>query len=214
MLDINLATIISRLITIVIAFTFHEMAHAASAYLFGDKTAANQGRITLNPIAHIDPIGALMILFAGFGWAKPTPVDEYTLRRRSPFAIAIVSVAGPISNLILAAIAAIPFRLSLLSFYGFTSKFFPTISEFLIEFIIINIGLFLFNLLPVFPLDGEKILYSFAPPELARLMDRIRPYGSLILMGLIMLGRLGKFDILGIILDKPLLSIFRLLLGV
>lgn len=214
MLNLNLATVISRIITIVIAFTFHEMAHAASAALYGDKTAANQGRITLNPIAHIDPIGALMILFTGFGWAKPTPIDDYRLRRSSPFAIAVVSVAGPVSNLILAAIAALPFRFKLISFTGFSSEYFPTISEFLIEFMIVNIGLFLFNLLPIFPLDGEKILYNFAPPELARLMDRIRPYGSWILMALIMFGRIGNFDLLGVVLDKPLLSIFRLLLGV
>ena len=115
MLNINLATFVSRAITLIIAFTIHEFAHAWAANYFGDSTPKINGRLTLNPLAHLDPIGSLMLLLVGFGWAKPVPVNPYTLRQRAPSALMWVSLAGPLSNFLLALLAAIPFQLALVT---------------------------------------------------------------------------------------------------
>lgn len=213
MLNLTPATVISRMITLIIAFTIHEFSHAWIANLYGDDTAARAGRLSVNPIVHLDILGTLMLLVAGFGWAKPVPINPYTLQRRSRYAIPLVSLAGPLSNLILAILAAIPFRLNLVAYSGISSTFFPTMGEFLIDFIIINITLFIFNLIPISPLDGEKIVYSFLPPGIARYMDLIRPYGSLILLGIIMMGQFGRIDVFSAIMTPPLTAIFRLIMG-
>jgi Zn-dependent protease len=155
-----------------------------------------------------------MLLVGGFGWAKPVPINPYTLQRKSPSANMIVSLAGPVSNMLLAILAAVPFRLELVTYAPSTSAFFPSISDFLLDFIVINISLLLFNLIPISPLDGEKVLYSLLPSKGARFMDTIRPYGPIILLGLIMLGNLGSMDILGAIMRPPLTALFRLLVGV
>ncbi len=115
MFNINLATFVSRAITLIIAFTIHEFSHAWTANYFGDSTPRINGRLTLNPLAHLDPIGSLMLLMVGFGWAKPVPVNPYTLRQRAPSALMWVSLAGPLSNFLLALIAAIPFQLGFLT---------------------------------------------------------------------------------------------------
>jgi Zn-dependent protease len=213
MLNLSPAIVISRMITLVIAFTIHEFSHAWVAYQFGDDTAARAGRLTLNPIAHLDVLGTLLLLVVGFGWAKPTPVNPYAVNRKSKYGMTLVSLAGPVSNLLLAGLAAIPFRLNLVQYTGMNSTLFPSMGEFLIEFILINITLLLFNLLPIAPLDGENILSSLLPPGPAQFMDRIRPYGSMILLGLVMLGQFGSINVLGAILNPPMTVIFRLLLG-
>jgi Zn-dependent protease len=125
-----------------------------------------------------------------------------------------VSLAGPFANLLVAILAAIPFRTGLLNYSTSGSQYFPSISQFLFEFIIINLALLLFNLIPIAPLDGEKVLSSVVPPRIASIMDSIRPYGPLVLLGLIMLGRVGSLDIIGFIMGPPLSAIFRLLVGV
>jgi Zn-dependent protease len=155
-----------------------------------------------------------MLLVGGFGWAKPVPINPYTLQRKSPYANMIVSLAGPVSNMLLAILAAVPFRLNLVTYSPSSSVFFPSISDFLLDFIVINISLLLFNLIPIAPLDGEKVLYSLVPSRGARFMDTIRPYGPIILLGLIMLGNLGSMDLLGAIMRPPLTALFRLLVGV
>jgi Zn-dependent protease len=213
MLGLTLSTLISRVITLVVALTVHEFSHGYVAHLYGDETAADAGRLTLNPLVHLDVLGSLMLIVAGFGWARPTPIDPYTLNRKSRFAIPVVSLAGPASNLLLAVLAALPLRFGLVGFSGMNSTTIPTLGEFLIEFIIINISLFLFNLIPVSPLDGEKIIYGFLPPSGTRFMDMLRPYGSLILFGLIMLGNFGKINILSAIINPPLMAIFYALIG-
>jgi Zn-dependent protease len=109
------SAIITNLIVLVFAFTLHELAHAVTADRFGDPTPRREGRITLNPLAHLDILGTLLFLLRGFGWARPVNVDPYYLRRASPSAMMWVSVAGPLSNLGLALLAAIPFRLGLVS---------------------------------------------------------------------------------------------------
>lgn len=213
MLNLTPAVLISRIVTLLIAFSVHEFAHAWSAYKFGDDTAARAGRLTLNPIAHLDIIGTLMLIVGGFGWAKPVPVNPYALQRKSSSALMLVSLAGPISNMLLAILAAIPLRLGLVTYSPGSSIFFPSISDFLLTFIIINLSLLIFNLIPLAPLDGEKVLYGLLPPSGADFMDRIRPYGPLLLLALIMIGRVGGLDLLGALMGPPVAAIFRLLMG-
>src|SRR3990172_60779 len=110
--------LISRLVTLVIAFTIHELAHAWTALQLGDDTPRRLGRLTLNPPAPLDPIGSILLLIAGFGWAKPVQVNPYNLRNGPRMGMAIVAAAGPISNLVLAVLAGIPFRLGLVTGFG------------------------------------------------------------------------------------------------
>ena len=118
MLDLTPATLVARLVVLVIAFTVHEFAHAWTADWFGDDTPRLYGRLTLNPLAHLDFLGSLLILVSGFGWAKPVPINPISLQRRNPYAPMWVALAGPMSNLLLAAIAAIPLRSGLVSAFG------------------------------------------------------------------------------------------------
>ena len=214
MLDLDPSTLISHLFVLVTAFSVHEFAHAWTANYFGDDTPRANGRLTLNPLAHLDPIGSLLLLVAGFGWAKPVPVNPYALRHRSPAALMWVSLAGPLSNLLLAILAAIPFRLGLLSvldaqlaMLSGDSHFLPTLSQLLYIFIYTNLLLMLFNLLPVAPLDGDKIADYFFPPAWARTLDGIRPYGPVILLAVVFLG------VLNYIIFPPLRLLMGLLVG-
>jgi Zn-dependent protease len=113
--NLDPATLIASIVVLLVAFPIHEFAHAWTATQFGDPTPEMNGRLTLNPIAHLDLMGSLLLLMAGFGWAKPVPVNPYLLRRRSSAALMWVSLAGPMSNLLLAILGAIPFRLGLVS---------------------------------------------------------------------------------------------------
>jgi Zn-dependent protease len=214
MLNLSSATIISRIITLLIAFTVHEFSHAFTANSFGDDTPRAHGRLTLNPAAHLDLIGTLMLLFAGFGWAKPVPVNPYTLRRRSPAAMMLVSAAGPLSNLVLAFFAAIPLRFSLIPYVTSWPGFLPTPLQFMFDFMSINILLLLFNLIPLAPLDGEKVLEYFLPPAGVRFLDQIRPYGPMILLGFIFVLPMIGIDLFGIILFPLLRTIQSILIGV
>lgn len=152
---------------VLIAITFHEFAHGYAAYKLGDDTAKNQGRLSLNPFAHLDPIGTLMLLVAGFGWGKPVEVNprNYTRKISMEKGEAIVSAAGPIMNFILAII----FTLIYCAIYKFASTAFiiSTIGQIILllisSTISINIGLGVFNLIPLPPLDGSKILMHFLP---------------------------------------------------
>jgi len=202
-------TFIARLITLVVALTVHEFAHAWAAVQLGDDTPRVHGRLTLNPLAHLDPLGSLMLLFAGFGWARPVVVNPYTLRRRTRAGMMLVSAAGPFSNLLLAIVAAIPFRMGL-SRFGLGGDF---LSHFLVEFIWINLILLFFNLIPIYPLDGEKVAEYFLPPRGQEILSQLRPYGMYILMGLIVLGNFGGFNILGTLIGGPASSVMRLLLS-
>ncbi len=215
---LSASILISRAITLLIAFTFHEFSHAFVADRFGDDTPRYNGRLTLNPLAHLDPIGSLLLLVVGFGWAKPVPVNAYALSRRSPSALMWVSLAGPFSNLVMALIAAIPFRLGLVSVFQAqidesTLHFLPTLPQFLLEFIVINLVLMLFNLIPLAPLDGDKIAEYFFPPSWARVFNEIRPYSPIILMVLLFVLPLIGLDVIGWLIRGPLNLLLRVLLG-
>jgi len=214
--NLNLPTLIARIFVLLTAFAVHEFAHAWVADRFGDTTPRSMGRLTLNPLAHLDPIGSLMLIFVGFGWAKPVPINPYALARRSSSAMMWVSLAGPMSNLLMALIAAIPFQLGLVSgFNAFTNQgtVLPTLDYFLYEFVYINLVLMLFNLIPIAPLDGEKVLYYLAPPSVERVMDTIRPYGPFLLLILVFAGTFVGINLLWTILGPPLNALLGLLVG-
>ncbi|MCL6570126.1 MAG: site-2 protease family protein [Bacillus sp. (in: Bacteria)] len=167
-------------ITLMIAFTFHEFSHAFVAYKFGDMTAQKQGRLTLNPLKHLDPIGTLLIFIAGFGWARPVPVNRFFFKKPR-LAGVLVSVAGPLSNLILAS-------LGFIIGYGLSSNGVMVTDgfyDFLDIFIQLNIVLFVFNLLPFPPLDGYRIIEDLAPVDIRAKMTQYEQYGVLIFLVLV-----------------------------
>ena len=218
--NLDPSSLISRIVVLLIAMTVHELAHAWTADRFGDNTPRMFGRLTLNPLAHLDPLGSLTLLLAGFGWAKPVPVNPYLLRRRAPSALMWVSLAGPLSNFLMAILMAIPFRAGLLNIstavydsYSRGSHLLPSLGQIGLEFIIINLSLMLFNLIPLPPLDGDKIAEYFAPPAMARALENIRPYGPMILMGIFILGSLTGLNIVGYVIGTPMRYLLQLLLG-
>jgi Zn-dependent protease len=208
--------LITYFIILLTAFPVHEFAHAFTADRFGDSTPRQNGRLTLNPLAHWDPIGTLMMILVGFGWAKPVPVNPYALQRRSSAAPMLVSLAGPMSNLLMAIIGCIPFRLGLVSVNSISTptSLLPSLPWFLLMFIYINLLLMLFNLIPLFPLDGEKVLEFLLPPAGVRVLDSIRPYSAIILMVIFFVLPLVGINILGSVLSPALNTLTRFLIGV
>jgi len=197
------------IIYIVISISIHEFAHAFSADRLGDPTARAAGRLTLNPFAHIDPLGTVILPFSllllsggafAYGWGKPTPFDPYNLKnpRRDS---GIISIAGPVSNLLLAILVAIIIR------------FLPYVySVFLIPLILTNIGLAIFNLVPIGPLDGQKIIFALLPRDLAYEFQTImNRFGTLILIFMIFPFFGGEAPIVSII-TPPIQFLARLLL--
>ena len=214
MTDLSPQSLVAAVITLLVAFTIHEYSHAWVARLFGDDTAERAGRLTLNPLAHLDPIGSLLLIFAGFGWAKPVPVDLYALRRSSKAAPMLVSIAGPISNFFMAALAAIPLRLNLFPIQSTSSNILPTPYFFLTYFIFTNLALMVFNLLPIPPLDGHEILSFFLPPNLAESWERMGQYGVYILIALLFIGPMIGFDVVQLVLYPVIKFLFGVLVGV
>jgi Zn-dependent protease len=213
MLNLSPHDLICRLITLVIALTVHEFAHAFTADRFGDMTPRNAGQLTLNPLKHLDVFGSLMVLLTGYGWAKPTPINPAALRMRSRWAVIWVSVAGPLSNLALAVLAALPIRFGMVKL-TLSGNFWPSAGEFVYIFFYINLLLAVFNLLPFPPLDGEKVLSELLPGEAARVYDKIRPYGPMVLIVLVLVLPTFKIDVLGWIMTPILNGAQSLLLGI
>lgn len=174
-------SLIFTIITLVIAFTIHELAHAYSAYALGDHTAASMGRLTLNPMKHLDPVGTIALILMGFGWAKPVPVNVNRLKY-GKYGNMIVSVAGPLSNLVLAAIGVLA-SIIILRFMGTEMGAYPeTMLNFLNYFIRINVVLFVFNLLPVPPLDGYRIVETYLPYGTRQKVDQYYFYVFLVFL--------------------------------
>lgn len=164
-MDSTLTELLLRFFVLTLSLSVHEAAHAWAAYRFGDDTAARMGRMTLNPLVHLDPVGSLMILTGmPLGWAKPVPVDPR--RVRSPrVGLPLIAFAGPLSNLIMGFLAA--FAYGILIRHGISRGW----NLFLTFFIFMNFGLAIFNLLPLAPLDGSKVVSLFLPPNLAMRYD-------------------------------------------
>ena len=181
MLNLSPSLLISRIITLIVALSVHEFSHAFVAYRFGDTTARDAGRLTLNPLKHLDVVGSLMLIVAGFGWAKPVPINAYALRRRGDAALMWVSLAGPGSNLLMALLAGLVLRLRVFPWVA-SGKMLPSPAEFLFTFMTINLVLMLFNLIPLAPLDGEKVLGSLLPASWKDSFATIQRYGPILLL--------------------------------
>ena len=207
----NISDILARVIVLVVGFTIHEFSHAWTADQFGDDTPRLQGRLTLNPLAHINVLGALMLVLLGFGWAKPVQVNPFALRRRSPAAPMLVALAGPASNVLLALFAAIPLKLGIFQQSFSANGVVPSLYELSLYFVFYNLVLAFFNMLPFFPLDGEKVITYFLPPAGQSFMMRMRQYsfGPMLVL-LVLLPYLGV-PLVDWIVFNPAMYITRLL---
>lgn len=203
MLDFSSAMDITRTLlsvpSILIALTVHEVAHGYAAYRLGDPTARNLGRLSLNPLKHLDPIGTLCMLLAGFGWAKPVPINTRNFKnpRRD---MALSALAGPVSNVLLGFAGVLLQAIFLKLFAAFpptterTAYIYQITLIFFVMFTSLNIGLAIFNLLPVPPLDGSRIFYIFLPPKFYFGIMKYERYISLAIMLALITG----------VLDRPL----------
>jgi Zn-dependent protease len=180
------------IITLMIAFTFHEFSHAYVAYRFGDMTARNQGRLTLNPLKHLDPFGTLLIFIAGFGWARPVPVNRFFFKNPR-LAGVLVSIAGPLSNLILTALGFLLWYALVKT--GAAANLPSGIADFFNLFIQLNIVLFIFNLLPFPPLDGYRVIEDLVPNNTRAKMTKYESYGSLIFLVIVIIPTLSNYTI-------------------
>jgi len=205
-MDLN--SLILAVPAILIALTFHEFAHAYVAFRFGDPTAKYMGRLTLNPMAHLDPMGTIMIFLIHFGWAKPVPVDPRYLGNPKRDMMWI-SAAGPLMNVALALITGILIRI--VSATGIMTAVSGSTAQILMQMLYyslyINLALAFFNLLPIPPLDGSKILAGLLPNRYASTLYQIEMKGPMILFGIIMFGWVTGFHVLGVIIG-PFIHFF------
>jgi Zn-dependent protease len=201
----NPSAAVAFLLGLVIGITVHEASHAASAYLLGDDTAYRDGRVTLNPVSHLDLLGSLMLLMAGFGWGRPTPVVPSKLRG-GVFGPVAVALAGPVSNLLIVVVCAALYLLPPIRVQG--SYLFILV----VMVAFTNALLFVFNLIPIPPLDGSKVIFPFLPRALDGFVDFMNQYGPMILLGLILVSFVTNLPIFSILLApvRPLLILLGL----
>ena len=185
---------------LMIAFSVHEFAHAYTAYKFGDSTAKNQGRLTLNPIQHLDPLGTIFMFIAGFGWARPVPVNRFNFKNPRLASI-IVSLMGPVSNFVLALVgyAALYFFVT----SGASAHSPGFMMDFFINFVWINLVLFVFNLLPFPPLDGYRIIEDLVSPKMRAVLTQYEQYGSLLFLIIVIIPPLNAVTISPVISYIP-----------
>ncbi|MCS7283776.1 MAG: site-2 protease family protein [Anaerolineae bacterium] len=208
MFGISPITFLARLIVLLVGLPLHEWAHAWSADRLGDDTPRWEGRLSLNPLAHLDILGAILILLTGFGWAKPVPVNPYRMRTNPRTGMALSSFAGPASNLLLAMVCAIPFRLGLLSGLDIGGTNLATLLWLIAD---VSLNLAIFNLLPFYPLDGEKVLVGILPLRWSDYLLSFRPYSPYVLLGLLFLLPYLGLDLIGFLVGLVKLPLQMLL---
>lgn len=207
-------------IALVVALTVHEFSHALVATALGDPTARREGRLSLNPLAHLDPLGTLLLFLVGFGWGKPVPVNPWAFGRRAFQGMALVAVAGPISNILCAGAAALPFKMGLVAWpLSRLGLVYATPGEaamaLVLAFIVIyNLFLAVFNLLPFFPLDGSRVVLGLLPERLAMAMARLEPWGPGLLLVLLLADSLLGLGIFARFLGPVVNGLAGLLVGV
>jgi len=214
--NLIIAQMVSNALVLLLAMTIHEAAHCYVADWMGDPTPRQMGKLTLNPLAHIYWVGWLMWVFIGFGILGTAPINPNRMRDPRVGGL-LATAAGPFSNLLMAILFGIPFMLGVVrpSFILDQRAFIPTLPQLLTNMVMLNVLLFLFNLLPFFPLDGWHIVRSLLPPDLAYTWVRYQRESMYVLFGLIFLPLLtgGRIDILGWIVREPIQLLLRVLLG-
>jgi len=192
---------IAFVIAIILGITVHEFMHAYTAHRLGDDTARLLGRLSLNPMAHLDPFGTLLLVLAGFGYGKPVPFNESRLR--TAMGVTFVALAGPLANLVLAALCAIPLRFSAASFLG------GAYEEILTAIVLWNCVLAIFNLVPIPPLDGANVVYGLLPPRQQYSWRTYQQYGPFLLLAILLLAP----RVLSAVVFGPALALARFLVG-
>ena len=187
-----------RAAAVLVCLTVHETCHALAAYALGDPTAKRQHRLSLNPLHHIDWLGLAMLMLAGFGWAKPVPVNPYFFKKPKS-GMALTALAGPVSNFLLALLALVALRFFLPVLGGSS-----LLNQFLLECAVLSIGLGVFNLIPIPPLDGSKVLGALLPDRQYEMLLRYEHLGILVLWALLLVGVGGE------LMDGAIVSIFDL----
>ncbi|MDB9822509.1 site-2 protease family protein [Deltaproteobacteria bacterium] len=203
-MSFNTAEWIIRIAVLLFAVTIHEYAHGKAALSLGDPTAKNAGRLTLNPISHIDPIGAICLFLFNFGWAKPVPVNTRYFQNRRRDTI-LMAISGPVSNISAAFVTGLFLRFYLIQV--------PIYQTLLIYMLLMNIGLGLFNLLPIPPLDGSHVLENILPPSASIRFRQMSRYAPFVLIGVLLLDNFLHMNILGRLLAYPILKIAHLFGG-
>lgn len=205
-------------LALLVAITVHEFSHALSASRLGDPTARDRGRITLNPLAHLEPLGALMLLVVGFGWGKPVPVNRANLRHGRS-GMAIVAASGAAANVVTAGVAALPVNLgwlpwhSPLGFLFFSGGTEGFLADLLGLIIFYNLILAIFNLIPVPPLDGFNVALGLLPRGAARSFAGMAQYGPVILIAIIAVGYVTQFNPLWAVMRPIVDGLAWLLVG-